>query len=232
MAVRGASLCSGSAPLPAPTCCRPGCLWQTETAPWRTRSPATTGPVRRPREEPKLPLALRRHIAAEEAAAALTRLWKPLRRDELLRGCVNLTAPDALPQCFTGPDLTLPELCAPAPGGFNLSALPAILAGGGAADGLPGSLCSPLAGPAPDVLGCTTPLRCTPSEVAPLGPAGFGFCGAADVSALGAAAAGGGRGKGGTCGTACIVGVVVGSAALAALLASLGWCAAPSGLPQ
>ncbi len=82
------------------------------------------------------------------------------------------------------------------------------------------------------MLGCTTPLRCAPSEVAPLGPAGFGFCGAADVSALGAAAAGGGRGKSGTCGTACIVGVVVGSAALAALLASLGWCAARPDPPR
>ena len=91
-----------------------------------------------------------------------------MRRGDLLRGCVNLTAADALPQCFPSGDLTLPELCAPAPGGFNLTALPALLAAGGASDGLPGSLCSPLAMPAPDVLGCERPLACTPSDVPPL----------------------------------------------------------------
>lgn len=104
----------------------------------------------------------------------------PARRGELLRGCVNLTAADALPQCFPTGDLTLPELCAAAPGGFNLTALPPLLAAGAAADGDAGSLCSPLASPAPDVLGCLRPLACTQSDVPPLGPAGFGFCGTAN----------------------------------------------------
>ena len=61
------------------------------------------------------------------------------------------------------------------------------------------------------------------------GSSGFGFCGTNDM--LGAAMGGGGRG--GECGTWCIVGTVLGSAALAALLASLGWCAwAPCGMAR